>query len=118
MKKRLAILLVFALFVAMPHVVAASEETSEGSEAVDTKNAAGASEAEVDLELLQWEEDYRATLFRTQIGGADVKLSTYRGFELERGDLTLHIGGRIFVDYAHYFEDKNDLGANKIGLRV
>ncbi len=118
MKKRLAILLIFALFVTMPHVVAASEETSEESEAVDTKNAVGASEVEDDLEFLQWEEDYRATVFRGKFGEADVKLSTYRGLELKWRDFTAHVGGKIFVDWAYYFDDKNDLGANKIGLRA
>ncbi len=118
MKKRLAILLIFALFVTMPHVVAASEETSEESEGVETENEAAASEVEDDLEFLKWEEDYRATVIRTRLGEADIKLSTYRGLELKWRDFTAHVGGKIFVYWAHYFEDKNDLGANKIGLRV
>ncbi len=118
MKNRLAIRLILVLFLAIPHVAAASEETSEESEGVETENEAAASEVEDDLEFLQWEEDYRATVIRTRLGEADIKLSTYRGLELKWRDFTAHVGGKIFVDWAHYFEDKNDLGANKIGLRA
>ncbi|MCZ6718104.1 MAG: OprO/OprP family phosphate-selective porin [Gammaproteobacteria bacterium] len=117
MTKRLSFLMVFAL-LAMTPMAAAFDDTSKKAKGVDDNNEAAASEAEDDPKFLHWEEHYRATVIRTQVGEADIKLSTYRGLELKWRDFTAHVGGKIFVDYAHYFEDKNDLGANKIGLRV
>jgi phosphate-selective porin OprO/OprP len=47
-------------------------------------------------------------------------LSWRRGLEITKrdSDFYLRVGGRAYVDLAKYFEDKNDLGSDSIGLRT
>ena len=91
MTKRLSFLMVFAL-LAMTPMAAAFDDTSKKAKGVDDNNEAAASEAEDDPKFLHWEEHYRATVIRTQVGEADIKLSTYRGLELKWRGFTAHVG--------------------------
>ena len=46
-------------------------------------------------------------------------LSRAKSLEVTRkeSDFYLRVGGRIYLDFVHYFEDKNDLGPDGFGLR-
>jgi phosphate-selective porin OprO/OprP len=46
-------------------------------------------------------------------------LSTAKGLEVTTNDsdFYLRVRGRIYLDFVHYFEDKNDLGPDGFGLR-
>jgi len=46
-------------------------------------------------------------------------LSLAKGLEVTKkeSDFYLRVGGRIYLDFVHYFEDKNDLGSDGLGLR-
>jgi phosphate-selective porin OprO/OprP len=47
-------------------------------------------------------------------------LSLAKGLEVTKqdSDFYLRVGGRIYLDFVHYFEDKNDLGPDGFGLRT
>jgi phosphate-selective porin OprO and OprP len=47
-------------------------------------------------------------------------LSLAKGLEVtkEESDFYLRVHGRIYLDFVHYFEDKNDLGPDGLGLRT
>jgi phosphate-selective porin OprO/OprP len=47
-------------------------------------------------------------------------LSTAKGLEVTKNDsdFYLRVRGRIYLDFVHYFEDKNDLGSDGLGLRT
>jgi phosphate-selective porin OprO and OprP len=47
-------------------------------------------------------------------------LSFAKGLEVTRkeSDFYLRLGGRVYLDFVHYFEDKNDLGPDGFGLRT
>ena len=53
-------------------------------------------------------------------GAADLRLSKTDALEVRvKGtDFYLRVGGRILVDWAHYFQDKNNMGNRDIGLRT
>jgi phosphate-selective porin OprO/OprP len=55
-----------------------------------------------------------------EFGRANFYLSTKRALELtiDESDFYLRVGGRIMVDLTKYYEDKNDLGSNGLGLRT
>ena len=55
-----------------------------------------------------------------EFGRANLYLSTKRALELtiDESDFYLRVGGRIMVDLTKYYEDKNDLGSNGLGLRT
>ena len=59
-------------------------------------------------------------LFSTQWGPAHFRLSMLDGFELTLDDnpFSMKLGGRVYLDTVHYFNDKNNLGDNGIGLRT
>ena len=65
-------------------------------------------------------EEREKGLFSTQWGPAHFRLSMLRGFELTFDDnpFTMKIGGRMYLDIVHYFNDKNDLGDNGFGMRT
>lgn len=56
----------------------------------------------------------------TSWGSAYFRLSPQRGFELtfDEYPFTLKVGGRLYLDIVHYFNDKNHLGDNGIGMRT
>jgi len=49
-----------------------------------------------------------------------IYISRKRGLEVTRegSEFYLRVGGRLFLDYARYSEDKNDLGSGGLGLRT
>ncbi|EFK10831.1 phosphate-selective porin O and P [delta proteobacterium NaphS2] len=53
-------------------------------------------------------------------GMADLRLSKRDALEvsIEKAGFYLRVGGRILVDWAHYFEEKNNMGNRDIGLRT
>jgi phosphate-selective porin OprO/OprP len=57
--------------------------------------------------------------FHIDFAHSNMHISKKRGIEFTRDDTEfyLRIGGRIYVDVVKYFEDKNDLGSNGIGIR-
>ena len=57
--------------------------------------------------------------FSTKIGRANINLSLVHGLKLavDDSEFTFNLGGRILIDATHYFEDKNDLGNNGLGIR-
>ncbi len=50
---------------------------------------------------------------------SNLLLSHKRGLEytINDSDFYLRVGGRIYLDFVQYFEDKNDLGDNGLGIR-
>ena len=50
----------------------------------------------------------------------NIYLSLKRGLEVtvDESDFYLRIGGRLYLDFAKYFEDKNDLGSGGLGIRT
>ena len=60
-----------------------------------------------------------AHTFTTKIGRANINLSLVHGLKLtvDDSEFTFNLGGRILIDATHYFEDKNDLGDNGLGIR-
>jgi len=54
------------------------------------------------------------SLLFDQLPSTNLEISPEGGIAIYRdqGDFTLHIGGRLLIDAARYFEDKNDLGEN------
>ena len=55
-----------------------------------------------------------------KFGRANLYLSTKRALELtiDESNFYLRVGGRILVDLTNYYDDKNDLGSNGLGLRT
>ncbi|KPK29936.1 MAG: hypothetical protein AMK70_14975 [Nitrospira bacterium SG8_35_1] len=68
----------------------------------------------VEGELYFWNRDVSLDFANTNL-----HLSWKRGLEftVKDSEFYLRVGGRIFVDIAKYFEDRNDLGDDGIGLR-
>lgn len=65
-------------------------------------------------------EEREEGLFSTQWGPAHFRLSMLRGFELTLEDhpFSMKLGGRVYLDSVHYFNDKNDLGETGLALRT
>ena len=68
----------------------------------------------IEGEVYFWDRD-----FNIDFAYSALHISKKRGIEysIDDSEFYLRIGGRIFVDIVKYFEDKNDLGSNGIGVR-
>ena len=57
--------------------------------------------------------------FTTKIGRTNINLSLVHGLRLtmDESEFTFNLGGRLLIDASYYFEDKNDLGDNGLGIR-
>ena len=68
----------------------------------------------VEGEVYFWDRD-----FSFNLPHSNMHISKKRGIEYTRDDneFYLRVGGRIFIDFVKYFEDKNNLGDDGIGVR-
>jgi phosphate-selective porin OprO/OprP len=68
----------------------------------------------IEGEVYFWDRD-----FQIDFAYSSLHISQKRGIEYTRDDseFYLRIGGRIYIDFVKYFEDKNDLGDNGGGIR-
>jgi phosphate-selective porin OprO/OprP len=68
----------------------------------------------IEGEIYFWDRD-----FQIDFAHSNLHISQKRGIEYTRDDseFYLRIGGRIYIDFVKYFEDKNDLGDNGAGIR-
>jgi phosphate-selective porin OprO/OprP len=68
----------------------------------------------IEGEVYFWDRD-----FQIDFAYSNLHISQKRGIEYTRDDseFYLRIGGRIYIDFVKYFEDKNDLGDNGLGIR-
>ncbi len=65
-------------------------------------------------------EESEQGIYTGQWGPAKFKLSMLRGIEMGWSDteFLLRVGGRMYVDFTGYIEDKNELGDNGLGVRT
>ena len=131
MSKRILILIGLSLLISMAIFAVAAHVLAE--EKKDEKKKEEASElgqGKIWLPLISFpptdpssEAGYLPLLDRdisVEFGRANLYLSTKRALELtiDESDFYLRVGGRIMVDLTKYYEDKNDLGSNGLGLRT
>jgi len=68
----------------------------------------------VEEDIYFWDRD-----ISFDFANSNLHISKRRGLEYTRdnSEFYLRVGGRIFIDFVKYFEDKNDLGDNGLGIR-
>ncbi len=87
---------------------------SEGRKWIPAVSFPPADPDSIEGEVYFWDRD-----FLIDFAHSNLHISKKRGIEYTRDDseFYLRIGGRIYIDFVKYFEDKNDLGDNGVGIR-
>jgi phosphate-selective porin OprO/OprP len=90
------------------------DELGEGRKWVPALSFPPSDPDSIEGEIYFWDRD-----ISLDFANSNLYLSARRGLEftIKNTEFYLRVGGRIFVDFVRYFEDKNDLGDNGFGLR-
>ncbi len=89
-------------------------EMGEGRKWIPAASFPPTDKDSIEGEVFFWDRD-----FHIDFAHSNLHISKKRGLEYTRDDseFYLRVGGRIYIDFVKYFEDKNDLGDDGPGIR-
>jgi phosphate-selective porin OprO/OprP len=89
-------------------------ELGEGRKWIPEESFPSVDPGSVEGYVYFWDRD-----FNIPLPNSNLLLSRKRGLEytINDSDFYLRVGGRIYLDFVQYFENKNDLGDNGPGIR-